>query len=134
MMKSRVMAMSVFATALAENSKVKRVAVKATFNISRAWQRHRRGAIVKTRQKKAAKAGKRHIFGKAVMAKAMPAKTIVKAFPAETFKDEVRVNIGQEEANQAEKREISGKAVTVKAKPGKIIARASFAKVVNDEF
>ena len=78
--------------------------------------------------------GKRSIFGKVVMQKAMQAKTIVKAFPSEVFKVEVRVNIDQVEATQAENREISSKAVTVKMKPGKIIARASLAKFVNDEF
>merc|ERR1711924_197447 len=37
--------------------------------------------MIKTRQKKATKAGKREIFGKVVMVKAKPANTIVKAFP-----------------------------------------------------
>merc|ERR1712190_378909 len=44
--------------------------------------------MIKTRQKKATKAGKREIFGKVVMVKAKPAKTIVKAFPAKALKDE----------------------------------------------
>merc|ERR1719393_79990 len=38
--------------------------------------------MVKTRVKPATKAGKREIFGKVVVVKAKPAKTIVKAFPA----------------------------------------------------
>merc|ERR1712037_701050 len=44
--------------------------------------------MIKTRQKKAQKAGKREIFGKVVKVKAKPAKTIVKAFPAKALKDE----------------------------------------------
>merc|ERR1711920_1088182 len=51
--------------------------------------------MIKTRQKKATKAGKREIFGKVVMVKAKPAKTIVKAFPAKAFKDEFRRPPGQ---------------------------------------
>merc|ERR1711972_1241514 len=43
---------------------------------------------IKTRQKKATKPGKREIFGKVIMVKAKPAKTIVKAFPAKALKDE----------------------------------------------
>merc|ERR1712087_275114 len=41
--------------------------------------------MITTRQKKATKAGKREIFGKMVMVKAKPAKTIVKAFPAKAL-------------------------------------------------
>merc|ERR1711948_47708 len=37
--------------------------------------------MIKTRLKPATKAGKKEIFGKMVMVKAKPAKTIVKAFP-----------------------------------------------------
>merc|ERR1711920_182984 len=44
--------------------------------------------MIKTRLKKAQKAGKREIFGKVVKVKAKPAKTIVKAFPAKALKDE----------------------------------------------
>merc|ERR1712127_396767 len=43
-------------------------------------------AMLKTRVKPATKAGKREIFGKVVMVKAKPAKTIVKAFPAAAIK------------------------------------------------
>merc|ERR1711937_594136 len=43
---------------------------------------------LKTRKKPATKAGKREIFGKTVMVKAKPAKTVVKAFPAKALKDE----------------------------------------------
>merc|ERR1712232_540122 len=37
--------------------------------------------MIKTRNKPATKAGKREVFGKVVMAKAKPARTIVKATP-----------------------------------------------------
>merc|ERR1719231_968051 len=43
-------------------------------------------ARIKTRTKKATKAGKRMIFGKEVVVKAKPAKTVVKAFPVATLK------------------------------------------------
>merc|ERR1712060_927621 len=42
--------------------------------------------MVKTRLKPATKAGKREVFGKLVMVKAKPAKTIVKAFPVAALK------------------------------------------------
>merc|ERR1712217_853221 len=42
--------------------------------------------MVKTRKKPATKAGKREVFGKVVMVKAKPAKTVVKAFPAAAVK------------------------------------------------
>merc|ERR1712113_1366338 len=41
---------------------------------------------LKLRQKPATKAGKREVFGKVVMVKAKPAKTIVKAFPVAALK------------------------------------------------
>merc|ERR1719265_833083 len=41
---------------------------------------------IKTRQKPATKAGKKMIFGKEVMVKAKPAKTVVKAFPVAALK------------------------------------------------
>merc|ERR1711904_57717 len=44
--------------------------------------------MLKTRKKAATKAGKREVFGKTVMVKAKPAKTVVKAFPAKALKDE----------------------------------------------
>merc|ERR1711976_128699 len=46
-------------------------------------------AMVKTRLKPATKAGKKEIFGKLVMVKAKPAKTIVKAFPMAALKKAV---------------------------------------------
>merc|ERR1719288_55643 len=42
--------------------------------------------MVKTRLKKATKAGKREMFGKVVHVKAKPAKTVVKAFPVAAIK------------------------------------------------
>merc|ERR1711997_378353 len=45
--------------------------------------------MVKTRLKPATKAGKREVFGKVVMVKAKPAKTVVKAFPVSALKKSV---------------------------------------------
>merc|ERR1719311_201097 len=44
--------------------------------------------MIKTRKKPATKAGKREMFGKVVVVKAKPAKTVVKAFAAKALKDE----------------------------------------------
>merc|ERR1712038_511637 len=43
---------------------------------------------IKTRRKPATKAGKREMFGKVVIVKAKPAKTVVKAFPVAALKKE----------------------------------------------
>merc|ERR1719414_1404582 len=43
---------------------------------------------LKTRKKPATKAGKREVFGKMVVVKAKPAKTVVKAFPVAALKKE----------------------------------------------
>merc|ERR1712173_108293 len=43
---------------------------------------------IKTRMKPATKAGKREIFGKMVIVKAKPAKTVVKAFPTAALKQQ----------------------------------------------
>ena len=45
--------------------------------------------MVKTRLKPATKAGKREVFGKVVMVKAKPAKTIVKAYPVSALKKSI---------------------------------------------
>merc|ERR1712173_390742 len=45
--------------------------------------------MVKTRLKPATKAGKREVFGKVVMVKAKPARTVVKAFPVSALKKSV---------------------------------------------
>merc|ERR1712038_701270 len=42
--------------------------------------------MIKTRLKPATKAGKREVFGKVVMVKAEPARTVVKAFPVAALK------------------------------------------------
>merc|ERR1712194_7664 len=90
MMKSTVMTKSALTAALAESCEVKRGVISIA-----ATEAKKNGKFVipgvvaiKTRQKKATKAGKREIFGKMVMVKAKPAKTIVKAFPAKALKDE----------------------------------------------
>merc|ERR1712050_114944 len=44
---------------------------------------------IKTRQKPAQKAGKKMIFGKEVVVKAKPAKTVVKAFPLSALKKSI---------------------------------------------
>merc|ERR1712060_701517 len=46
-------------------------------------------AMIKTRVKPATKAGKREMFGKVVLVKAKPAKTIVKAYPKAAIKNQV---------------------------------------------
>ena len=48
-----------------------------------------RVCMVKTRRKPATKAGKREMFGKVVVVKARPAKTVVKAFPVAALKQSV---------------------------------------------
>merc|ERR1712110_304120 len=45
--------------------------------------------MIKTRVKPATKAGKREMFGKTVVVKAKPAKTVVKAFPVAALKASV---------------------------------------------
>merc|ERR550514_406401 len=45
--------------------------------------------MVKTRVKPATKAGEREVFGKVVMVKAKPARTIVKAYPVSALKKSV---------------------------------------------
>merc|ERR1711963_1031733 len=42
--------------------------------------------MIKTRLKPATKAGKKEVFGKVVMVKAKPARTVVKAFPVAALK------------------------------------------------
>ena len=45
--------------------------------------------MIKTRTKAATKAGKREMFGKTVVVKAKPAKTVVKAFPVAALKKSI---------------------------------------------
>merc|ERR1711904_449167 len=98
MMKSTVMTKSALTAALAESCEVKKGVISTALSTlaSIATQEAKKNGkfvipgvvMIKTRQKKATKAGKREIFGKVVMVKAKPAKTIVKAFPAKALKDE----------------------------------------------
>merc|ERR1712060_978867 len=98
MMKSTVMTKSALTAALAESCEVKKGVISTALSTlaSIATQEAKKNgkfvipgvAMIKTRQKKATKAGKREIFGKVVMVKARPAKTVVKAFPAKALKDE----------------------------------------------
>merc|ERR1712185_332491 len=44
---------------------------------------------IKTRVKPATKAGKKNIFGKEVVVKAKPAKTVVKAYPVAALKSQI---------------------------------------------
>merc|ERR1712134_224240 len=96
MMKSTVMTKSALTAALAESCEVKRGVIStalSTLASIATTEAKKNGkfvipgvVMIKTRQKKATKAGKREIFGKVVMVKAKPAKTIVKAFPAKALK------------------------------------------------
>merc|ERR1711920_575966 len=98
MMKSTVMTKSALTAALAESCEVTRGVISTALSTlaSIATNEAKKNGkfvipgvvMIKTRQKKATKAGKREIFGKVVMVKAKPAKTIVKAFPAKALKDE----------------------------------------------
>merc|ERR1712130_598494 len=98
MMKSTVMTKSALTAALAESCEVKKGVISTALSTlaSIATQEAKKNGkfvipgvvMIKTRQKKATKAGKREVFGKVVMVKAKPAKTIVKAFPAKALKDE----------------------------------------------
>merc|ERR1711862_478714 len=98
MMKSTVMSKSALADAIAEACETKRkvaCAVLATLASVGTEQTKKNGKFVvpglcmlKTRKKPAAKAGKREMFGKVVVVKAKPAKTVVKAFPAKAVKNE----------------------------------------------
>merc|ERR1712232_1102326 len=98
MMKSTVMNKSALADAIAEACETKR---KVASNIlaaltAVATEEVKKNAkfvvpglcMLKTRKKPATKAGKREMFGKIVVVKAKPAKTVVKAFPAKAVKDE----------------------------------------------
>merc|ERR1711966_354399 len=98
MMKSTVMTKSALLAAIAEKMEVKRsVASKALSTLaSIATEETKKNGkfvvpglvMIKTRKKPATKAGEREMFGKVVLVKAKPAKTVVKAFPAKVLKDE----------------------------------------------
>merc|ERR1711920_212882 len=98
MMGSTWVTKSALTAALAESCEVKRGVISTALSTlaSIATKEAKKNGkfvipgvvMIKTRQKKATMAGKREIFGKVVMVKAKPAKTIVKAFPAKALKDE----------------------------------------------
>ena len=93
---AKVMSKGALAAALAEEHGLKKsvcskmigsFAVIATKGVKSAGKFIIPGVCqIKTRQKPATKAGKRVIFGKEVVVKAKPAKTIVKAYPVAALK------------------------------------------------
>merc|ERR1711904_214492 len=98
MMKGTVMTKGALMAAIAESCELKKqIASKVLSTLASiaTEQTKKNGKFVvpglvtiKTRQKAATKAGKREMFGKVVLVKAKPAKTVVKAFPAKVLKDE----------------------------------------------
>jgi len=98
MMKATVMTKSALAAAIAEGCELKKATasqVLASLASIGTEETKKNGKFVipglvmmKTRKKPATKAGKREVFGKVVMVKAKPARTVVKAFPAKALKDE----------------------------------------------
>merc|ERR1712222_29516 len=98
MMKSTVMTKSALLAAIAESCEVKRGVARTALSTlaSIALEETKKNGkfkvpglvTIKTRKKSATKAGKREMFGKTVLVKAKPAKTVVKAFPAKVLKDE----------------------------------------------
>merc|ERR1711979_63959 len=98
MMKSTVMTKGALTTAIAEACEIKRtvaatalatLASVVTTEVKKSVKFVIPGlAMIKTRKKAATKAGKREMFGKVVLVKAKPAKTVVKAFAAKALKDE----------------------------------------------
>merc|ERR1712124_70280 len=98
MMKGTVMTKGALLAAIAEACEVKRsVAATALSTLATIGteETKKNGKFVipglvaiKTRKKPATKAGKKMMFGKEVLVKARPAKTVVKAFPAKVLKDE----------------------------------------------
>ena len=98
MMKATVMTKSTRAAAIAEGCELKKATasqVLASLASIGTGETKKNGKFVipglvmmKTRKKPATKAGKREVFGKVVMVKAKPTRTVVKAFPAKALKDE----------------------------------------------
>nr|AAO14678.1 basic nuclear protein [Pyrocystis lunula] len=95
-MKGAVMGKAALADALATGCELKRRMSPRSWRV---WPRSALGELkksavftlpgicrIKTRRKPATKAGKREVFGKVVMVKAKPAKTVVKAFPVAALK------------------------------------------------
>merc|ERR1711906_76113 len=98
MMKSTVMTKSALVAAIAESCEVKKGVAStalATLASIGTEETKKNGkfvipglVMIKTRKKPATKAGKREMFGKTVLVKAKPAKTVVKAFAAAALKNE----------------------------------------------
>merc|ERR1711904_615382 len=98
MMKGTVMTKSALLAAIAERCEFKRSVASTALSTlaSIATEETKKNGkfvipglvMIKTRKKPATKAGKREMFGKVVLVKAKPAKTVVKAFPAKVLKDE----------------------------------------------
>merc|ERR1711933_537304 len=94
--KSAVMTKGALAVALAERCELKRAQSTKTINSLAeiaAKEVKSKGVFtipglcrIKTRVKPATKAGKREMFGKTVIVKAQPAKTVVKAFAVAALK------------------------------------------------
>merc|ERR1712060_394015 len=98
MMKGTVMTKSALTAAIAESCEVKKngigQALSTLASIATAEAKKNGKFVVpglvmiKPRKKPATKAGKKMIFGREVLVKAKPAKTVVKAFAAKAIKDE----------------------------------------------
>merc|ERR1711906_70514 len=98
MMKSTVMTKTALVAAIAESCEVKKgVASTALSTLASIGTEETKKngkfvipglVMIKTRKKPATKAGKREMFGKTVLVKAKPAKTVVKAFAAAALKNE----------------------------------------------
>merc|ERR1711953_590277 len=98
MMKSTVMTKGALTAALAESCEVKRGVIStalSTLASIATTEAKKNGkfvipgvVMIKTRQKKATKAGKREIFGKVVMVKAKPPRPSSRPSPAKALKDE----------------------------------------------
>uniref|UniRef100_A0A7S2R9J3 Major basic nuclear protein n=1 Tax=Mucochytrium quahogii TaxID=96639 RepID=A0A7S2R9J3_9STRA len=97
-MKSAAMSKGAFADALATACEMKKKdatkAIASVVEIATAEVK-KNGVFtlpglcrIKTRKKPATKAGKREVFGKVVVVKAKPARTVVKAFPVAALKKE----------------------------------------------
>merc|ERR1712066_357467 len=96
--KAKVMTKGALAAAIAEGCEIKKsVAAQAISTLASIGteETKKNGKFVipglvmtKTRKKPATKAAKREMFGKTVLVKARPARTVVKAFPAKVLKNE----------------------------------------------
>merc|ERR1712018_579333 len=88
---AKAMSQGALAQALSESTELKKaVCAKAVKSLAEIGTQQVKSAgkfvlpglcMIKTRLKPATKAGKREVFGKVVMVKAKPARTLVRAFP-----------------------------------------------------